>query len=136
MCAYQRVRNNSFSENFEYELNGWPLRPLVFGRYKYTIKIEIINPFVPNAPSLYPLKTSENLTIFWCFQEVEKGCIGNKWVNGKTCIFKRCGKYLIVMKILSYENFFWLNLDCIFNRRWQWERCDLKYDSGVASQRC
>ena len=23
-----------------------------------------INPFVPNAPSLYPLKTSENLTIF------------------------------------------------------------------------
>ena len=26
------------------------------------------NPFVPNAPFLYPLKTSENLTIFLCFQ--------------------------------------------------------------------
>ena len=31
------------------------------------------NPFIPNAPFLYPLKTSENLT-------VEKGCLGNKWV--------------------------------------------------------
>ena len=31
-----------------------------------------INPFVPNAPFLYPLKTSEN-------RKVEKGCIGNKW---------------------------------------------------------
>ena len=31
-----------------------------------------INPFVPNAPFLYPLKT---------FQGVEKGCIGNEWVN-------------------------------------------------------
>ena len=25
-------------------------------------------------------KTSEKLTVFWCFQGVEKGCIGNKWV--------------------------------------------------------
>ena len=30
-----------------------------------------INPFVPNAPFLYSLKTSENLTVF-CFQGVEK----------------------------------------------------------------
>ena len=34
----------------------------------------LFNPFVPNAPFLYPLKTSENLT-------VEKGCIENKWVK-------------------------------------------------------
>ena len=40
-----------------------------------------INPFVPNAPLLYHLKTSENLTVFWCFQGVEKECIGNKWVK-------------------------------------------------------
>ena len=38
------------------------------------------DPFVPNAPFLYPLKTSENLTVF-CFQGVEKGCIRNEWVN-------------------------------------------------------
>ena len=24
---------------------------------------------------------SENLTVFWCFQGVKKGCIGNNWVN-------------------------------------------------------
>ena len=40
-----------------------------------------INPFVPNAPFLYPLKKSENLKVFRCFQGVQKGYIGNKWVN-------------------------------------------------------
>ena len=40
-----------------------------------------INPFVPNAPFLYPVKTLENLTVFWCFQGVQEGCIGNEWVN-------------------------------------------------------
>ena len=39
------------------------------------------NPFVPNASFVYPLKTSENLKVFWRFQGVEKGCIGSKWVN-------------------------------------------------------
>ena len=39
-----------------------------------------INPFVPNAPFPYPLKT-ENRKIFSCFQGVEKGSIGNKWVK-------------------------------------------------------
>ena len=43
--------------------------------------ITLHNPFAPNAPLLYPLKISENLTVFWCFQGVEKGCIGNKWVT-------------------------------------------------------
>ena len=37
----------------------------------------ILNPFVPNAPFLYPLKTSENR------KGVEKGCIWNKCVNMK-----------------------------------------------------
>ena len=26
------------------------------------------NKFVPNITFLYPLKASENLTVFWCFQ--------------------------------------------------------------------
>ena len=39
-----------------------------------------INPFVPNTPFPYDLKISENLKVF-CFQGVEKGCIGNKWVR-------------------------------------------------------
>ena len=36
---------------------------------------DFFNPFVPNAPFLYPLKT--------CFQRVEKRCIGNEWINLK-----------------------------------------------------
>ena len=39
------------------------------------------NLFVPNAPLIYPLKTSENRKVFWCFQGVEQGWIGNRWVN-------------------------------------------------------
>ena len=41
---------------------------------------KIFNPFIPNTIFLYLLKTSENLKVF-CFQGVEKGCIGNKWVK-------------------------------------------------------
>ena len=40
-----------------------------------------LNPFVPKAPFLYPLKTWKNLWVFWFFQGVEKECIGNKWVK-------------------------------------------------------
>ena len=35
-----------------------------------------LNSCVPNTPFLYPLKTSESLMIFWCFQEVKKGVLG------------------------------------------------------------
>ena len=45
--------------------------------------VDYINPFVPTAPFLYPLKTSEHFTFFWCFQGVEKGYIGNEWVKNK-----------------------------------------------------
>ena len=41
----------------------------------------MLNRFVPNASFLYSLKTTENRTVFWCFQGVEKGCIGNKCVK-------------------------------------------------------
>ena len=32
----------------------------------------------------YSLIASENFTVFWCFLGVEKGCIGNEWVNKTT----------------------------------------------------
>ena len=41
------------------------------------------NPFVLNAPFLYALKTSGNLTVFLYFQGVEKVCIENEWVKEK-----------------------------------------------------
>ena len=40
-----------------------------------------INPFVLNALFLYLLKTPESRKVFYCFQGVEKGCTGNKWVK-------------------------------------------------------
>ena len=45
------------------------------------VKEFTFNSFVPNASFLYPLKTSENLTVFRCFHVLEKGCIGNEWVS-------------------------------------------------------
>ena len=58
-------------------------------QYSNTIKFRyptyflrcFINSFLPNAPFLYPLKTSENFRVFWYFQGIEKVCIGNKWIN-------------------------------------------------------
>ena len=32
-----------------------------------------------------PLKTSENYTVF-CFQGLERGCIGNEWVNANVSL--------------------------------------------------
>ena len=46
----------------------------------YTSHSSAINPFVSYAPFLYPLKTSENLTVF-CFQGVEKRYIGKNGLN-------------------------------------------------------
>ena len=41
-----------------------------------------VNQLVPNPPFLYPqVKHQVTLTVFGCFQGVEKECIGNKWVN-------------------------------------------------------
>ena len=40
---------------------------IVFKRIDYQL-FSYFNPFVPNALFLYPLKTSENITVFWYFQ--------------------------------------------------------------------
>ena len=65
-----------------------------------------INPFVPNAPFLYSLKTSENLTVFWCIHEVEKRCIGNKWIKKKERItpfsWRRLGVFIINSEQTSF----------------------------------
>ena len=41
----------------------------------------LVNPFVLNAFFPYPLKTSENLTVFLCFQGIEQEFIGNEWIK-------------------------------------------------------
>ena len=44
------------------------------------MKNVFINPFFPNAPFL-PLENIRKPQGLWCFYGVQKGCIGNKWVN-------------------------------------------------------
>ena len=39
------------------------------------VKFDVFNQFVPRAPFLYPLKTLENLNVFWCFQGVGEECL-------------------------------------------------------------
>ena len=41
------------------------------------------NPFHATGLLQYPLKTYEKLTVFWCFQWVEKGYIGDERVNSQ-----------------------------------------------------
>ena len=73
---------------------------LIFsGNFSKQYKIDTFNnrtlsPFVPNAPFPYPLKRSENLTVLWCFKEVEKGCTGNKWIKWQRQLFRRNAVFL------------------------------------------
>ena len=72
-----------FEDYFYFILLGWKL---IFFRDSYLVFVEsscleFLNPFIPKAPFLYLLNTSENLSIFWCFQREEKRSIGNEWVN-------------------------------------------------------
>ena len=48
-------------------------------RFRLTkLHLELLDPFAPSAPFLCHLKTSENCKVFWCFQGLEKGRIGNE----------------------------------------------------------
>ena len=55
----------------------------------FTVRLYVFNPFFfPNAPFLYPQETPENIRVF-CFHRVEKGCIGEKWVEAGD-LFSSC----------------------------------------------
>ena len=45
--------------------------------------LQKFNPFVPNAPFLYSLKTSGNRKVFYCLQGVEKGCLETNGLREK-----------------------------------------------------
>ena len=60
---------------------NWLLRIYIFWYIFSGIRNLLINSFVRNAPFLYPMKTFKKITVFWCFQKVKKGCIGNKWIK-------------------------------------------------------
>ena len=60
---------------------------------------------VPNSPFFYTLKTSENITVFWCFHRVERGCIGSKWVEKLFTIHTTISK-----RTLNCDNFIKIKL--------------------------
>ena len=72
---FLNVVNRSFS-NFLSHFPAWS--PINFAQGNLHL---IFNPVFPNALCLYSLKTSENITVFWCFHGVDKGCIANTWVS-------------------------------------------------------
>ena len=59
-------------------------------------KIPKLKPLITNGPILYILKASEKPKVFWCFQGVEKECIGNEWA--KCDFFMR---YFVIIHITS-----------------------------------
>ena len=65
--------------------------------------MEYLNPFVPNAPFMYPLKTSENRKGYWCLQGVQKGCIGNKWVECESMLRSILAYIFSALKICKIE---------------------------------
>ena len=78
----------------------------IYEKFKFLQNGELIqiNPFVPNIHFLYPLKTSENLTVSCCFQGVDKGCIRNKWVNlKKIYLLQRLWSMLLLLLLLYYD---------------------------------
>ena len=76
---HQNSTNNYLNiaqkERFEF-----PIFPLLVNGFPAKNK-SLLNPFVPNAPVVYPLKTSENLKVFWLwfsnvFRGYRKGTLG------------------------------------------------------------
>ena len=64
-----------------------------------------VNRFGPNVPFLYPLKTSGNLTVFWCFQGEEKRRYSKFWNCQLISHFKN---YLFHFCLQTLQNDSWL----------------------------
>ena len=62
---------------------------------KFTATLKWLNPFIPNAPFLYPLKTSDNRKVYWYFPGVGKGVLGT---NGLIQLFKAVCNNAILLK--------------------------------------
>ena len=69
---------------------------------------EFLNPFHATGLYQYPLKTSENLEVFWCFLAVLKETHGMKWVN----VGRRVDNALMCMLLANVSNRYF---SCIIN---------------------
>ena len=60
---------------------SWPLHNGLMEKLFRHFHYSNISPFAPIAPFSTPWKHQQTVKVFWCFQEVEKRCRGNEWVN-------------------------------------------------------
>ena len=85
---------NAYSTAFSKSENGlWEKMKscrMISVMHKRLLVLTHSNLFVPNAPFLNSLKAPKNPKIFWCFQGVEKGCIGNNCVNNFCSLNQKC----------------------------------------------
>ena len=58
--------------------------------------LSLLHPFVPDAPFLYPLETSENSKLFWCSQGVEKGWMGTNGLRNCKYVLQAWGDEMII----------------------------------------
>ena len=63
----------------------------------FNIMQELVNPFVPNVLSLYPLKASENRKAIK-FPGCVKYNIEHKWANESFCLKAQTGKIISVIE--------------------------------------
>ena len=85
------------------------------------------NPFVPNAPFLYPLKTLENRKVFWCFQGVEKGCMKNEWVmliiiSKYVVMFWSTKTAYFICNLVAKKRIKGKELNCVVKEKFLWLR--------------
>ena len=57
-----------------------------FDALTYTQNYTVLNLFKTSVPSLYLLETWKKTEVFWCFQVVQKGRVGLKWIKTIFCI--------------------------------------------------
>ena len=84
---YIRLTENTTKFLVSWSHSHYKVQKLKLSTSNFVTTCLDINRFVPNVPFLYSLKTSENYKVFWCFQGVEKGWIGNEWVYTKKQLY-------------------------------------------------
>ena len=57
--------------------------------------LNLFNPFLVNVPILYPPENTRKPLVFWCFQGVWNGNIGQKWLRS---IFSLCRNQVVDLK--------------------------------------
>ena len=78
---------------------------LVLSKWTYCIFVVLSCYHIcPRYTLSLPLKTSENRNVFWCFQGVEKGCIGNKWVKANFHSVNVQGSFAFLTSERSFES--------------------------------